>query len=608
MPNGDGDKVKVTMPDGQVWSIPKDKLAAAQARGAKPFQATPTAQPEGTGTKVARGAALGVFSGLGIPETQTPIKDLAKGLIPKSINDFDPVFGPLIKMIQAGKSMVVEPGKEVYKGIKQKDPEMIAHGGAQLTTEAALALLGKEKGAETGEAVTQSVSKGAKGAARELVGVGKGDISKAIEDSHAKVDAAHENFQKQLAEHSEKVDQATEKVAKKIGDVQQKKVEASAKQTAAETRKEFFQSPKSGPVYKRLTKMADTASENVQLVDKKIRALENAKWNEFKKGVGDAPIDWEPVQKSVLDAEQNILQGSPESIKIFQNILKEGEGPLSQASVFRGGGRLPGADLKDVMRSMDPKAQAKFLQNLQAQGVEAPADESGVATQGAKTDLDTARGFSTELGQKVYGRELPGDVRRALKSVQDSIEGEVTRTVAKSGGKAAVDTYRKLKSDWRNYMEAFYDKDSPVRKLKEGKDPNDKLNPVVGDEGERAIALLGKYRSLGADVGSLGKMRALFKAIKELPASGGKAPSGEIEAPKIPKAPEAPAGKPLTAEDARRAKLEKGAAGYAHPPSRWELMFPPLLAYKMMLKKALQNPKVQDWLAKDAPSQGAPLP
>src|SRR3974390_478599 len=35
---------------------------------------------EGALTKVERGAALGAFSGLGIPETQTPIEDLLKGL------------------------------------------------------------------------------------------------------------------------------------------------------------------------------------------------------------------------------------------------------------------------------------------------------------------------------------------------------------------------------------------------------------------------------------------------------------------------------------------------------------------------------------------------
>ena len=79
MPNGDAQQVDVTI-QGKVWTIPKAKLAAAQARGAKLVTvSTPNVQ-EGTGTKIARGATLGAFSGLGIPETEHPIQDLAKGI------------------------------------------------------------------------------------------------------------------------------------------------------------------------------------------------------------------------------------------------------------------------------------------------------------------------------------------------------------------------------------------------------------------------------------------------------------------------------------------------------------------------------------------------
>jgi hypothetical protein len=80
MPNGT-DTVTVQKRDGSVVSIPKSSLSIAVSMGAKPYKPSSTAAPqESTLTKVGRGAALGTFSGLGIPETQHPIPDLLRGL------------------------------------------------------------------------------------------------------------------------------------------------------------------------------------------------------------------------------------------------------------------------------------------------------------------------------------------------------------------------------------------------------------------------------------------------------------------------------------------------------------------------------------------------
>jgi hypothetical protein len=170
----------------------------------------------------------------------------------------------------------------------------------------------------------------------------------------------------------------------------------------------------------------------------------------------------------------------------------------------------------------------------------------------------------------------------------------MVKSVAKAGGKDAVSEYQGLRSRWRDYMQAFYDKDSPIRKLKQGADPNDKLNPITGDEGERAISLLGKYRDIGADVQSLGKIRALYKSLKELPSGKGKMPA-DVEKPSIP---DAPTNRALTLEESRRQKLEGAAKSYSHPPSRWELMFPPLHGYRLILKNLLQSKGFRDWLSK----------
>jgi hypothetical protein len=718
MPQDQG-QVQVTTPDGKNWTIPKANLAAAQARGAKLVTPKAPQAPPSTASTVGREATLGAFSGLGIPETKTPLQDIVKGITtnkPSTASLLDPTAGALTSAMGMVKD-VYGSGKEAVQGIQRGDPGMIAHGVAEGITRL-LMMKGMTElpDAEIAGNTTRNV-------AREVIGISDKDISKAISDSQTKAAEAQAKYQTELAEardahtkkvseiqqantdaldkyksqvrtvkqgheenvksvdqhnaeakqkfqqdleaakqehlkkvadiekknvdaqakHAETVQQLKAQAAKKIADTESKKVESSKAQSAAETRKAALQT-KRGPVYQRMTEMADVAQKNVQDVDSKVRALEGAKWNAFRREVGNPDIDWGKVQNSVSDAERDILQGSPENIAIFKNIMKEGaggQGGLADASVFRGSG---GVDVKEFLSSIkDPVRRNQFIREMQAKG-ENIGEEAGIPKEGATVPMDTARGFYTELGEKIYGRELPGDVRRALRSVQDSIDGEITRSVAKAGGKDAVMNYRQLKSDWHDYMEAFYDKDSPLKKLKEGQDPNDKLRPIVGDEGERAIRLFGKYRNLGADVTQMGRTRNLFTTIKEMSSAGGKRPTAtpSLNIPDAPRAteqpsvagipaaprmteharvvdvPAAPSMKPspqfeppqqptaraVTQYEARKAKIDQAAQTYAHPPSRWELMFPPLLAYRLALKKMLQSPAFKDWLAKGG--QGAP--
>lgn len=494
-----------------------------------------------------------------------------------------------------------------------------------------LALLGGSKKGRAGIGeIGEVAERTPKSIAREFMGVAEKDVKPIIKDSAAKAAKAQTEYkasvakslvehEKELADieakneaaqakHAAKVEEVRTKAAEKISSQQEKAVTSSKAETAAQTKKSV--QTRQGPVYQRIVETADKAQANVQQVDTKVRALEGAKWNALRREIGPANVAWEPVQEAVSEAEENILKGSPENISIFKNILKEGEGILSQASVFRGGDISGATNLKEVMRTMDPVRRERFMRDLENRGVDIPEEHRGSPRPGTEVPLDTARGYSTELGQKLYGREIPGDVRRALHSVQDAIEGETVKTIAKAGGKEAVMKYRQLRSNWRDYMEAFYDKDSPLRKLKEGQDPGDKLRPITGDEGDRAIKLFGKYKDLGADVGTMGRLRSLNTQIKELPSSAPKAGTAEAVSLKTPaapvpkqapefKAPAAPTDRPMNAEEARRSKLEAAAKTYSHPPSRWELMFPPLHAYRLALKNLLQSEGFREWLSKD---------
>jgi hypothetical protein len=590
----DQDTVQVQMPDGRILTGPRKNLSIAIQMGGKVYDPSKAPKPkeEGTATKVARGATLGAFSGLGIPETQNPIADIGKGLESQGKEQAShPIraaleggtIGPLMQAVSVGKS-IYGAGKEAVSGARSGDPEQAAHGASSALTQL-LMMKGITKIPDVA-AGRSEVGAAGKSLTREFMGVADKDVQPIIEKS--KTDVA-----KAEATHAQKVEAIKQKTADKIADVQARKVEASKATTAAET-KQAALITKKGPVYQRITDMADEAQANVREVDKKVRALEGARWNAFERKIDHPVVDWEPVQQAVAEAEDTMLKGSPENIAIFKSIMKEGDGPagLDDASVFRGRGG--GVDVKEFLSSIkDPAKRQQFIRDMQARG-EDIGEGGSVPKEGATVPFQTARGFATEFNEKIYGRDLPSDVRRALRYVQDANDRQIVKAVAQAGGKDAVAEYQGLRSRWRDYMKAFYDKDSPIRKLKQGADPNDKLNPITGDEGERAISLFGKYRDLGADVQALGKIRALQKSLKELPSGKGKIPAG-VEKPKIP---DAPTTRALTLEEARRQKLEGAAKTYSHPPSRWELMFPPLHGYRLILKNLLQSKGFRDWLSK----------
>jgi hypothetical protein len=589
----DQDTVQVQMPDGRILTGPRKNLPIAMQMGGKIYDPSKAVQPDKSSGQSAKDFGSELWR-------QVSPVGAAKGaaqLVAHPISSYEQDSAARAKILDQAKqswkdkdytgaaahglySMIPFMGTELERSGEQFQRGETAKGlGSSVGIGLALSAPAIAKGA--GELAKPAI----KSTAREFMGAADKDVQPIIEKSKADVAKAE-------SKHADTVQSIKEKTAQKIADVQAKKVEASKATTAAETKQAALVTKK-GPVYQRITDMADEAQANVREVDKKVRALEGARWNAFERKIDHPVVDWEPVQQAVAEAEDTMLKGSPENIAIFKSIMKEGDGPagLADASVFRGSS---GVDVKEFLSSIkDPARKQQFIRDMQERG----EDVSGggpMPKEGATVPFQTARGFATEFGQKIYGRELPSDVRRALRYVQDANDRQIVKAVAKAGGKDAVAEYQGLRSRWRDYMQAFYDKDSPIRKLKQGADPNDKLNPIVGDEGERAISLFGKYRDIGADVQALGKIRALQKSLKELPGGKGKMPA-DVAKPSIP---DAPTTRALTLEGARRQRLEGAAKSYSHPPSRWELMFPPLLGYRLILKNLLQSKRFREWLSK----------
>lgn len=174
MPNGDS--VTLYNKRGEPTPFARDMVNAAIAKGwsynkpaAQPVAKAPAKQAKPgffeTHGKT-REAIIGGFGGLGIPESTSPMTDLAKGVgglfaPPKGPMETGmaglspaaglPVYRILQGMIGAGKGF----GEDIYKGAQAKDYPRAIHGVAGLTTLAGATLLGGKKAPELSESISK---------------------------------------------------------------------------------------------------------------------------------------------------------------------------------------------------------------------------------------------------------------------------------------------------------------------------------------------------------------------------------------------------------------------------------------------------------------------
>jgi hypothetical protein len=424
-------------------------------------------------------------------------------------------------------------------------------------------------------------------------------------DYEQQVQNAGKKTSESEAAYRTKVELAKDEYARKIAENEQKKIAASAKQTGAETKKKALTTqPRSGPVYQRLAGMADQiATKDVPKLDKDVRASQNSRWSAFRMAVGDREVDWTPVQKAVVDAETNILQGSPENIAIFRNILREGVNPLlEKASVFK----KTAGSLEDILsnKNMTEEGRARLISQMgdesqfEGRGGSGPAGSEPVSI-----PFDDARGYYTELNEKLYrSRSLPGDVRRALGSVQDAAEAQTKKVIPKEH----VPTYTKLKSDWAQYMQDFYDSDGPLSQLKDAATSDGRLNLITGSRGANIIDALGRYARFNPKVTSLaGRLRSMMKQVRELPSSSPSMP-GEVRPPRFPNEPKPLelANRPTSMEplDVTKSKIE----ALEKMPKTWGTLRPyqavipyywPRLMAQKLIAELLSHPQVRSWIA-----------
>jgi len=550
-----------------------------------------------------------------------------------------------------GISKNIRSGSEqAYESYKNGDRYGLVEGLTQVAS--GIGQIAAAKAGEAGEGVKKVQANVGKGMVNNPLGdvlirkpiagafdVGKNFEERAVKEHQEIVDTINREYEQKIqkegqktvegeAEYRTKLEQARDDFSKKLAEIEKKKSDfqdpveraknrkigdpareegtsVSARRINAQLRKKSFTTqPRSGPAYQRIAGMADqVATEDVPRLDRDVRVAQNNRWTAFRQAIGDLMVDWTPVQQAVVDAETNILQGSPENIAIFRNILREGVDPtLEKATVFR----KTGGALEDVLNSknLTEEGRARLIKQL---GEEAQFEDRGgsgpAAKQNVQIPFEDARGYYTELGEKIAkARSLPGDVRRALKFVQDAAD---TKSIKPSIPKGQLSIYNALKSDWAQYMGDFYDSDGPLAKLKNSLNSDSRLNLITGSEGSNIIDALGRYARHNPKVVNLtGRIRSMMKQVEMLPTDAGAIP-GRLEPPKLPEPPEAtslserPKGpEPLDVTREKIEKLNKKAEEWSQLRP-WQLRAKqiPLAIAERVIAELLSRPEIQRWIA-----------
>lgn len=373
----------------------------------------------------------------------------------------------------------------------------------------------------------------------------------------------------------------------------------------------------------------------VKELGKAVREEGSAKFEEVTKATEGIAANPEVIRAAVEHAERSILKGSPESIKIFKNLL-DATTPVE-------------VDLPTIEGLKPAEIQARnpnLYQSLIESGAITPPETTPVTFR----DL---HGYYSELGQKASGGNLPGDVYQALKYVKEQGVGvEMNRIAAERGVGAKLQEARAF---WRAYESVFHDMravsrgGSPVARIYRAIDPDFVIRQVNGPAALRAIEQVAAYdpklaRLMRQTMAKARHVETIPKVAKEIPAprepSYRKIPKPPTE-PELKPLPEAPEGKvpelrtpSLEVVDPQAIKLKKIQEMVDHTmgSGEWRLAFDighatgaawailhgnpgyaaMLMAYpvgRRGIGATLNRPSISQWLSQPSPAElGLPAP
>ncbi len=350
-------------------------------------------------------------------------------------------------------------------------------------------------------------------------------------------------------------------------------------------------------------------------LDKKLRSEANLKYDEvYKKVDSDPGVPMEEMAKAAKEA-QGYLEGSAESIKQFNELIRKGA--EEEGATVDGMAVGPGDPIYDMLRSQ------------------------GALETGGTISFRDLKGYSSEIGRKLAQGGLPSDIYRAMKALKEKIDLAKAEIAKRNGVGAELKTAEDF---YQKYQDAFYDKDSAIaqaRKRVGVLDPEyyadpftkgkasgvglDKLRSIPTQYADTVNAISGTIDRLKANYQELQGMKipkekpvptaptpktpgprsmATLEAIPE-PVEPGTTPRKIVESPKPPTAEEIVAEKRQRVEARGRSLMtisNYDAANIAAVPAGVLLGHPLLglapLAAKYGLSYVLTRPGVIEWIAK----------
>lgn len=517
---------------------------------------------------MAREATLGAFSGLGVPETQNPVRDALKGLL----ESFGTMMGGKawqgqdphgIEALKATPPVAIARGaygglEDIYgggvRGGISPDANKVSHGvGTLLGTAGSAGLL--KKAPEVAESVSD-IPKIPRATLQKLAGVGPELTEKAISDRQASIDEAGQKYQGKV----EAIKQAN----------QQAKEAALQKQQLSDE----------------VSGHAKELSERLPKLKEQERAFAKSMYPEIE-GTADSG----DVYSKMSDAVDSNLRGTGRVPTALKKVIDD----LAPEDVKRSTGPQVGGRHLDLSNPDDLRA----FQRFKKAGVFAPDEVERMEGQSAKGSLDfeTLHGYYSELGEAL-GKDMPGDERSALMQGRSAL-AETMRKMAEADKK--LGPFQDAQKNWGKYENTFNKTwndgkgmASPIAKALNAKDPvngqilPEKLQQILGNDKSYKLAqqMLGRYKGGPTDVLQLMKEKAdqagtLPKNFREKPL-----PSSPLEPPQVdPRATKAAALK----------KIAEGST--ISKPSRFEMWFPPLLVKRRLEGAIFNNQKLQDWLS-----------
>lgn len=563
--------VEVRMPDGKVWTIPKESLVRAKLRGAVEY--TAPAQTKKQNDAPAKENSLESHArsfnegATGFGDLQQMWKGLKSGFT--KLREEGPVsaFSDFVQDQLDTQSEAV--GKRQYS-----DPNryvaavpLVGPGLARASEEGGTKGLSRIAGMGVGGSIlskTGELPGKAAVAAEDLLQAGKKVPPKVVQNvtgakmatNRAETAAAESAAEKRSA-YEKRVSEATAdfetRKAKQDAAHEAKVAEAKAKHEAQlEATKRGYgesvsQAERAKIAESRLEgqkrslsdlkdRYSEQAAENLEKAEGGEKASLDKRYQDFREKVlgvskenpnGLLHADLSQMAQSIIDARKNVLKGSKTSVPIFNDVL----------------GRI-----KNIVQET-PEGELKLVEGQQM------------------IPVDQLRGYLTEINDALYERDLPNDVRNALKEVQKAGEAQVSSAIKDAHGQGAVGLYDKLKGDYSDYMDTWRDTQSgsplpAIRKLLKSPIAQKRGVPVYrevgrileGTKGEKAIATVARKKGFGADPGIIAKLRAADKRLEGLPKSAGKIPV--VKRPNFPQYKEPMAPAPVERKNVEHPEIE----------------------------------------------------